>query len=417
MVNKASMLSRQPHPGAASEASQTFEQALSIFQQGIELPPDSLKSRAVIARAYTRLGFTNWMLSMAKANENGLEPKLLAIALADFRRSIELLEGLRVDSHDDSNVRRYMAEALGIGGMGCCLMSASGLAAAEPLYRRAIEIRRELLRDLGTDAGGNGAAPADMAEGFSNLSYLVTWVHQVAQLLEANRRSPEAQALRRQLDDDVAAVTARMSKPEFLPQRRMLAGSLNRGPFPNSTQAYRRDAMSTYRLALVLDPQNGHALNNLAWSLTSVPSDPWFDPARGLALARKAVALEPTEWAFLNTLGVATFRTGDWKTATEVLKQSITFNGSTAHDLFFLAMADWHQGRKQEARKLYDGAVAWTSKKMPTDAELGRFRAEAAALLGLPCDKPAPEKQNCEQKRIATDTAQIPNPPAQADRG
>ncbi len=85
--------------------------------------------------------------------------------------------------------------------------------------------------------------------------------------------------------------------------------------------------MINYRLALMLDPENAHANNNLAWALTSIPGDPWFDPARGLALARKAVALEPNEWAFLNTLGVAAFRTGDWKTAAEVLQQSITFTG------------------------------------------------------------------------------------------
>ncbi len=43
--------------------------ALEIFQQAIELPPTDLKSRAVIARAYTRLGYARWMLSMAKATE------------------------------------------------------------------------------------------------------------------------------------------------------------------------------------------------------------------------------------------------------------------------------------------------------------------------------------------------------------
>jgi serine/threonine protein kinase len=417
LVGKANMLLYQGSPAAAREASQTFEQALGIFQKGIELPPDSPNSREVIARAYTRTGFTRWMLSMAKATETGYEPKLMAGALADFRRSIEMLEKLRVDSHDDPRIRRYMAEALGVGGMGCCLMSASGFAAAEPLYRRAIEIRRELLRDLGTEGAGDRVAQADSIGETSNLSYLVTWVHQVAQLLDANGRAPEAQALRRQLDDDVAAVAARLSKPKFLAKRRLLADSLNHGPFPSDSQGLRSDAMHTHRLALALDPQNGSALNNLAWRLTSVPSDPWFDPAQGLALVRKAVSGAPNDWAFLNTLGVAAFRTGDWKTTTEVLHQSITFNGSTAHDLFFLAMASWHQGRKQEARKFYDGAVAWTAKKMPKDPELGRFRAEAAALLGLPGEKPKPEKQDCQKKEIATDTVQITKPPAQADRG
>ena len=83
--------------------------------------------------------------------------------------------------------------------------------------------------------------------------------------------------------------------------------------FPLLDQSGRRDAMINYRLALKLDPENAHANNNLAWALISVPGDPWFDPAQGLALAQKAVALEPNEWAFLNTLGVAAFRSGTGK--------------------------------------------------------------------------------------------------------
>ena len=102
------------------------------------------------------------------------------------------------------------------------------------------------------------------------------------------------------------------------------------------------------------------AWHNLAWLLISVPSDPWFDPARGLALAREAVANQPHEWANLNTLGVAAYRAGDWKTAKETLERSITFTGGAAHDLFFLAMLSWQQGNKQQAKTLYDRAVAWT---------------------------------------------------------
>ena len=55
-----------------------------------------------------------------RARSPGCSPTLQA----DFRQSIALLEKLRVDSPDDPKIRRYLAEALGLGGMGCCLMSA-----------------------------------------------------------------------------------------------------------------------------------------------------------------------------------------------------------------------------------------------------------------------------------------------------
>ena len=128
--------------------------------------------------------------------------------------------------------------------------------------------------------------------------------------------------------------------------------------------------------------------------------------AKGSSLARKAVALEPNNWAFLNTLGVAAFRARDWKTATEVLQQSITFTGGGAHDLFFLAMTYWQQGNKEEARTFYDRAVAWTDKHKPKDPELRRFRAEAAALLGQPCKKPNSEEEHLRKDGDRPDLAQ-----------
>src|SRR5262249_17791875 len=128
-------------------------------------------------------------------------------------------------------------------------------------------------------------------------------------------------------------------------------------------------------------------LNNMARSLVSHPGDPWFDPARGLTLARQAVALEPNEWSYLNTLGVAAFRASDWNTAAKSFRQSSTFTGGGAYDLFFLAMTYWHQGNKTDAREMYDRAVAWTDTNKPDDPELRGLRAEAAALLGKPGPK------------------------------
>ena len=148
--------------------------------------------------------------------------------------------------------------------------------------------------------------------------------------------------------------------------------------------------MINYQLALILDPENVQAHNNLAWALVSVPDDPWFDPSQGFSLARKAVALEPNDWHFLNTLGVAAFRARDWETAAKVLQQSLFYTGG-AHDLFFMAMTYYHQGSKKEARQLYDRAVAWTEKNRPNDPELRRFRAEATALLGQTCPEPKPQ--------------------------
>jgi hypothetical protein len=57
--------------------------------------------------------------------------------------------------------------------------------------------------------------------------------------------------------------------------------------------------------------------------------------------------------------------------------------GDDNFNWFFLAMAHWQLGHKEEARKWYDRAVEWMQKNKPNDEALHRFRAEAAMLLGM----------------------------------
>ena len=54
-----------------------------------------------------------------------------------------------------------------------------------------------------------------------------------------------------------------------------------------------------------------------------------------------------------------------------------------AFNAFFLAMAHWQLADKPQAHSWYDKAVSWMEKNQPKDEELIRFRAEAAALLGV----------------------------------
>jgi serine/threonine protein kinase len=367
------------------EASQTAQQAVRIFQEAIELPPTDLASRAVIARAYSRLGTIHWQLSMAGQHWNDPNPELLAEALTYHRKAVALFEKLLVESKNEPKIRRWMAGALGFGAMGCCELTSQHPEEAESLYRRSIQIRRELL--LGIGAPADLPAPTDTAGELQDMSFLVNTVSVVRQILGQKGRAAEAADMRRQLEDDVSAIAKRFAAPEYQPWRRSCAMQIMQGQSADDENS-RRSAFQNGQLALILDPENAYVLNDLAWRLTSVPTDPWFNPTRGLALARKAVQLQPEAWLYLNTLGVAAFRNGEWETATKVLQQSIAFTGGEAHDFFFLAMSHWHQGRKKEARELYEQAVAWTDKNKPDDSELRRFQKEAAALIGQSCPQP-----------------------------
>jgi Flp pilus assembly protein TadD len=149
-------------------------------------------------------------------------------------------------------------------------------------------------------------------------------------------------------------------------------------------------AEQAFRKAEDLGPLSPLVQNHVAWFLARYPDARFRGPGRAVELARKAVELArkavelaPKQGMFWNTLGVAQYRAGEWKAAIAALEKSeslapdkhLAFNG------FFLAMAHWQLGHKDEARAWYDRAVAWTDKYRVNDEELMHFRAEAEELM------------------------------------
>jgi uncharacterized protein HemY len=125
-------------------------------------------------------------------------------------------------------------------------------------------------------------------------------------------------------------------------------------------------------------------MNALAWILANCPDRKLRDPGKALELAKQAVELAPANGGYRNTLGMAHYRVGDWKRSVEALTKSTQLRkGGDATDWFFLAMAHWHLGDKDQGRAWYDRAVQWMEKSKRPDEDLRQFRDEAAELLGI----------------------------------
>jgi tetratricopeptide (TPR) repeat protein len=125
-------------------------------------------------------------------------------------------------------------------------------------------------------------------------------------------------------------------------------------------------------------------LNNRAWELATSADPALRDGKRAVELAKEAVDLDPKKGHNWNTLGAAHYRAGSWKDAVAALDKSIGLRqGGNSNDWFFLTMAHWQLGNKEEARKRYDQAVQWMDKHQPKNEERRRFRTEAAELLGV----------------------------------
>jgi eukaryotic-like serine/threonine-protein kinase len=141
--------------------------------------------------------------------------------------------------------------------------------------------------------------------------------------------------------------------------------------------------------------------NNRAWELAT-GTESTRDPHLALPLARRAVELTPGLGIYLNTLGVAQYRTDQYAKAIATLEKSLAASKgeSDAFDFFFLAMAHHRLGHREEAQRCFDRAVRWLIEQKGLSqqqaTELAAFRAEAEAILAgpvleLPADAFAPE--------------------------
>jgi tetratricopeptide (TPR) repeat protein len=142
-------------------------------------------------------------------------------------------------------------------------------------------------------------------------------------------------------------------------------------------------AITAFREALRLQPDDSRRMNDLAWHLATCPQIQLRDVAEATRLATKTVELSPKEGTVWNTLGVVHYRCNRWKEAVDALEKSIAlFAGKNeAFNTFFLAMAHWQLGNKAEARLWFDKGVAWANMHEPKNDELRRFRTEAVELV------------------------------------
>jgi tetratricopeptide (TPR) repeat protein/tRNA A-37 threonylcarbamoyl transferase component Bud32 len=134
--------------------------------------------------------------------------------------------------------------------------------------------------------------------------------------------------------------------------------------------------------ATLVDPTNPEPYGWMAWELANDHDSKRSDPPRAVALARKAVDLQPRDANYWNTLGVAQYRAGDWRSAIDSLDKSMMLrDGGDGFDWYFAAMACWQLGEKTRAENLYQKAEAWKKKEHITDSQLTGIDQEAKTLL------------------------------------
>ena len=123
--------------------------------------------------------------------------------------------------------------------------------------------------------------------------------------------------------------------------------SLNRSSAGATTRKYEAALWTLFDR----QPESPRLLNVEAWGLVRPIGLPEADAQHGLRLAERACQIEPGNGAYLNTLGVAQYRTGQYEKARATLTRSNQLNANREPaDLAFLAMTQHRLDQIEPAR-------------------------------------------------------------------
>jgi len=148
-------------------------------------------------------------------------------------------------------------------------------------------------------------------------------------------------------------------------------------------------AVALYRNYLAGDPNSPVRMNALAWYLVSALDPREWRPSEALELSRRVLKAAPDTDGVLNTLGLAEYRAGHWDQAIDALNRAVQKDGnSDPTNFFFLAMAHWRRGDKDQARSFFERGARLASARLANNPEWRMFWAEAAGVLGQPGPPP-----------------------------
>jgi hypothetical protein len=122
--------------------------------------------------------------------------------------------------------------------------------------------------------------------------------------------------------------------------------------------------------------------NDFAWFLLNESDPSVGDPLMALHLAGQATEADPDCATYWNTLGAASYRTGDATSAITALERSIALaDGGTAFDYVFLALAHAQLGHQEEAHSWNTQADRWIQQHEFQHPELSRLHEQVCACL------------------------------------
>jgi tetratricopeptide (TPR) repeat protein len=373
--------------GPRPQAEVLYLQAIALWEGLLADQPRELGLLRGLGTSYNSLaGF------YTDAGFIDVDPTAYEKAWDPLRRCLEIREPLSTAGSATKEDRQDLARIY--HNLGRQSLLTGRLAQAETYYRQALAIKRPV-------AARYPHAPryrldlANTLEGLGETIWLRGRFQEAEELLleavQHNQRladeSPDVLGYRHRLADSLDSLARSLATlgrdPEAVDARRRIVAIF---------RSLRNDhPASDYESHMVLQQRR------LAMLLANCAEPRVRNPREALQLTEGAVEAKPGDGANWNALGLAEYRSSDWDAAIRALERSVELRaGGDASDWLFLAMAHWQRGEKDKARHWYDKAetwlkqnagddkrISWLARDKPNEWDLRRYRAEAAALLGV----------------------------------
>jgi serine/threonine protein kinase/tetratricopeptide (TPR) repeat protein len=356
------------------EGDRAYHQALLIWEKLAASPDATAEDRRLVASIHYNRG--PFLRALGRYDE----------AETAYHRAIQLYAQLGTDFPAVHHYQRFRANAC--GNLGYLFSQTGRLAEAEKAYREALVLHQ----DLADRFPNLPQTKLDLAQSYTNLAGILEDLDRPA---DAERPSRDALVLREELVAKYPQVP--QHQMELLTAYTNLAGIL-------VTLEQMPEAGEKVHKAVERCADNPEAKLRLARLLAFHRALHRPYATETVELAKAAVERLPQKADGWTTLGVAHYRSADYPAAIAAIEKALPLrSGGDSFEFFFLAMTHWQQGDKDKARQWYDRAVAWMERHRPGDEQFRRYRAEAAALLGLPDPAMPTGKEARPQKKSAPD--------------
>lgn len=404
--------------GDGVSSADAYQSAIDAQTKALELDPYSKGSRVFLGRHYSQLSHVTYQL-LGNTTE--------AVRLG--REAVEIFGDLVDEYPRDTVQRRSLASAYNV--LANAFMRAGDLESAREAYEHSLDVLTRLVSEFPND----GTAKLSLALSRVNLG---RWLREHTHLEDALRTFTQAIEVLRILTAEeqpqesyylavalsgLAATLENMDRMDesleaysesrdilrtLVEQydknatyRSELGGVLHNIAISHVVRGQCDQAIITLEEAIQhqeaahrLQPSNQsirrylhHHYVLLSEQCANVPSPDVRNPLRAIALARKAIELDPKSAVAWQSLGIAQYRYGEWREAVESLARSNDLaSGGDGWQWFFLAMCHHELEDSQQARTWYERAIRWMVKKRPDDTRLRCIANEASKKLGIPLE-------------------------------